>query len=911
MSSLSDTMPTDVTAAGSGSAVITPAVQELAAATPDDIAEFVPAVVSMLTVLSSNADNWTDEAIDVLLGVKLGMMGLPMPTGAHLAAVRARIRSRDTAAPAIRNISESVVQGLNRPLVDAHQCVESFNNYIDDISETWAIRGMQHVAPYGAMVQSSGMGKTRTCIEVAKQRFAIYTNLRDQKSTGYPLRSLIADRFKVIPISQFTHWSIGFLLGCINHLAASIESNPALTPSAWIALQVGRKVDVDQFWNDALVHIDSALAMIESDGFPKDAPASGSGTGRKKKAEGYLERAMANLQAKIEHLQQQQQEQEQQSSTAEAETQTWSGPTSFDYFRDVLSCLPRSDAHPVTAIFTDTNIKIANFLPSAPPSSVSSLRQADALTLFSPFWRISYWDLVASEQQPVHRLIQAQFDSARLYPRRPIDHDTLLCSIWATHKFKGRPIWMDAGNDLRCEAQVDLARCKIVGVSSSANLELTKAETNKQPLFAMATAVLCLKTTGAHKLVMNMTTSHMAVCYLISESRDAMVVGYPSDPILAEGVMTLLREDTTSSAAEKGVVKTSIWKLLMSSLIAAVEEGAVVDAGLRGELVKSATYRSRTMPITVGEFLNGLFGTNALGRAATQYLQSMGRTHRTRASRSAGATMGPIDPEFLDGIVAFNHYMFVRNGQSNGTLPGAFDRFAAILCKVNQKAVDIVIPVYLPSRKCFSAILVQVKNQSAKVSAQEAQEITDAAADFSFGETPYLVLFLSIHRDDPSLMFIAETRNMPIGRFSWLMDWLDSTTMRDHSWTSRSLPTWFAFASRPHEDPPQGQGQLGLLRPCQPVQSGPVSIWGLGSGAMSGPSGGLWLEQARQAQVRAKKASRLAQAPILPRRLVRLERQRDSLLPQLVEQSVAVVDGPFVADVQCQTLALLHCIPST
>ncbi|KAI8927286.1 hypothetical protein BC831DRAFT_184792 [Entophlyctis helioformis] len=237
-----------------------------------------------------------------------------MPTGAHLAAVRARIRSRDTAAPAIRNISESVVQGLNRPLVDAHQCVESFNNYIDDISETWAIRGMQHVAPYGAMVQSSGMGKTRTCIEVAKQRFAIYTNLRDQMSTGYPLRSLIADRFKVIPISQFTHWSIGFLLGCINHLAASIESNPALTPSAWIALQVGRKVDVDQFWNDALVHIDSALAMIESDGFPKDAPASGSGTGRKKKAEGYLETAMANLQAKIEHLQQQQQQQQEHRS---------------------------------------------------------------------------------------------------------------------------------------------------------------------------------------------------------------------------------------------------------------------------------------------------------------------------------------------------------------------------------------------------------------------------------------------------------------------------------------------------------------------------------------------------------------------------------------------------------------------
>ncbi|KAI8929411.1 hypothetical protein BC831DRAFT_305056 [Entophlyctis helioformis] len=307
--------------------------------------------------------------------------------------------------------------------------------------------------------------------------------------------------------------------------------------------------------------------MIESDGFPKDAPASGSGTGWKEKARGYLETAMVNLQAKIEHLQQQQQQQQQihrpglvffmdEASSLVRGNSASPGalsmqPTSFELFRDVLSCLPRNIKHPVTAIFTDTNIKIANFLPSATPASGSSLRQADALTLFSPFWRISYWDLVASEQQRVHRLIQAQFDSARLYPRRPIDHDNLLCSIWATLKFKGRPIWRDSGNDLRCEAQVDLARCKIVGVSSSANLELTKAETNKQPLFAMATAVLCLETTGAHKLVMNMTTSHMAVCYLISESRDAMVVGYPSDPILAEGVMTLLREDTTRRCRER------------------------------------------------------------------------------------------------------------------------------------------------------------------------------------------------------------------------------------------------------------------------------------------------------------------------------------------------------------------------
>ncbi|KAI8929412.1 hypothetical protein BC831DRAFT_305067 [Entophlyctis helioformis] len=289
----------------------------------------------------------------------------------------------------------------------------------------------------------------------------------------------------------------------------------------------------------------------------------------------------------------------------------------------------------------------------------------------------------------------------------------------------------------------------------------------------------------------------------------------------------------------------------MSSLVAAVEEGAVVvNAEVCGELVvcilllfvfhgvlqKSATYSSRTMPITVGEFLNGLFGTDALGEAAAQYLQSMDSTNRTRASQSAGATMGPIDPEFLDGIVAFNHYMFVRNGQSNDTLQGAFDRFAAILCKVNQKAVDIVLPVYLPSRDCFSAILVQVKNQSAKVSAQEAQEITDAAADFSFGEdTPYLVLFLSIHRDDPSLMFLdrdAEHANRSIlmahglaGLYDYEGSFMDKSILAD----------LVCLRESPRMKIPRGNWDFyDHVNPFSQVQSASA---GLGSGAMSGPSG--------------------------------------------------------------------------
>jgi hypothetical protein len=50
-----------------------------------------------------------------------------------------------------------------------------------------------YYAPYSVMTQSSGYGKTRAVLLLKDKWFLVYTCLRDKSSTGFPMRSLIAE----------------------------------------------------------------------------------------------------------------------------------------------------------------------------------------------------------------------------------------------------------------------------------------------------------------------------------------------------------------------------------------------------------------------------------------------------------------------------------------------------------------------------------------------------------------------------------------------------------------------------------------------------------------------------------------------------------------------------------------------
>jgi len=67
-------------------------------------------------------------------------------------------------------------------------------------------------AHYAAIVQSSGMGKSRMVDELGKTHFVIPINLRAQHSTGtvYPL-------FMLMPITEVLDYFQGFLLLIIKY----------------------------------------------------------------------------------------------------------------------------------------------------------------------------------------------------------------------------------------------------------------------------------------------------------------------------------------------------------------------------------------------------------------------------------------------------------------------------------------------------------------------------------------------------------------------------------------------------------------------------------------------------------------------------------------------------------------------
>ena len=89
--------------------------------------------------------------------------------------------------------------------------VTDFCNYIMRHAKSW--KNTTHLAPYAAMIQSSGTGKTRLIKESGDFMWLFYICCRHDKSTGFPRRSaIIPELLGINSLANISHQTAGVLL---------------------------------------------------------------------------------------------------------------------------------------------------------------------------------------------------------------------------------------------------------------------------------------------------------------------------------------------------------------------------------------------------------------------------------------------------------------------------------------------------------------------------------------------------------------------------------------------------------------------------------------------------------------------------------------------------------------------------
>jgi hypothetical protein len=154
---------------------------------------------------------------------------------------------------------------------------------------------------------------------------------------------------------------------------------------------------------------------------------------------------------------------------------------------------------------------------------------------------------------------------------------------------------------------------------------------------------------------------------------------------------------------------------------------ASANADINVELFKEYRF---TRALTVREYLETLLPQETFNNAI-----------RHQVSQAA-------QNEFLAGILFFTHFVYVTYTPTLDQIRAAFRQCAAIICKNNQKGIDIILPVLLASGT-ITFILIQVKCHSDMNHKHEKAEssITPERAGIVSKDNVFSPPFLGIHME--------------------------------------------------------------------------------------------------------------------------------------------------------------------
>ena len=636
-------------------------------------------------------------------------------------------------------------QMFQTPYIDTDNLVNLFLSFLRSGAKSWD--ALTYLAPYSAMIQSSGVGKTRLVIEASSHCWGFYICCR-HGNLGYPRRSSIADY-----LTQISLWAgsphlfypgclhILFFVACLDSLADHITSLQlnGQPPSreqyeAWRDLQLVDDVDTTvcgtHFW-DAIINRHKALIRTF---FPED-------TGTKSPRR-YAERFTTAAAPEIERLM------ESCSKVASVlggkvdpennpplvlfafdEAQTLverpkNAPENqisvFNLVRSALSTFPahnQTKVH-VFATMLDTHGQLSKLHPKNLRDK--SLRFVSGKKLYEPFWPFPFCRIPADSTQP---------------------HAVNFVN-------SGRFLWKSMSDSgVSWETIVQIACLKL-----SLNSNISKLESDTYSLMAVASVRLCLQFLSSSTLVETLVHSNMATCTYISPDQERLMIHYPSEPALAFAANMLTLYEKYD------------WECILKELDQQIRSG-IVENGYRGELV-ARVLLSCAWDLCWKDAMGGKLFAERVGQIQpvplAVFLNNLGGSLLIEQIESI------VDDQekelLLEGTVFFTHFFYATQSQTAKSLERCYNQSAAVLCKRCERAIDLIVPVQLPDKR-MTHVSVQVKNYSREKKSEELVMLAfDRAGDLDLCEndTPYLALFLQVgNKTKPAIRCVSKTKAVP------------------------------------------------------------------------------------------------------------------------------------------------------
>ena len=209
-----------------------------------------------------------------------------------------------------------------------------------------------------------------------------------------------------------------------------------------------------------------------------------------------------------------------------------------------------------------------------------------------------------------------------------------------------------------------------------------------------------------------LVAKNMAVCTFVDTNTGRFEIDYPSEPILAEAAAFLMHKSNNLN-----LILEKLRLTIESSLISRGEKGEMIGKIIL-IIAKDKAHNSCQLsyPLMyhnlskVGEFVQSLYG---------KCLESCGNTENEWICKSEtkNCAIKIINQqienytELLNGWMNFNHFLRPKSWLKEIDLVNRLKRCAAIHCRENQPAIDLIIPVALNKNnfESISCIMVQIK----------------------------------------------------------------------------------------------------------------------------------------------------------------------------------------------------------
>ena len=295
----------------------------------------------------------------------------------------------------------------------------------------------------------------------------------------------------------------------------------------------------------------------------------------------------------------------------------------------------------------------------------------------------------------------------------------------------GRPLWRAL---LHCEHPMtpfhllQYARKKLIN-SNDIDATLTK----KEEILAVLSVRLCLSISPTSLYVPSLVARHMGTALSVSDDRLSMVVTYPSEPVLAVGAKVFMKKKENTklmiSALQDFCAYGVVEKGYKGELIVRFLMTLAMDRAMDPETVKEVTLKDYLKKFNrkdadLGEVMNGLEGKcreqvdvdkelKMLRRLNLDWSDSRAILEAKKQDQLSGAAPRPLT--YADGQVCFTHFVYLSKSTegpliTHDLLRYAYRRSAAIVVEEGRRGIDKVIPLRIDNDK-FVGLVVQDKNR--------------------------------------------------------------------------------------------------------------------------------------------------------------------------------------------------------